>query len=158
MAVRVCAGDVNGATILPGNRGIYAARGVLNTLGKPVGTWRETAGAGWLMSTSSNANASALSFLVSGEAHPRKVIRADGTSECRRKDAGSDELPTLFEGHLANVTAWDPPPLAFGSATTTLIVLKGVSRGEDCGGGSAVECGCSEARCTAYGDSRGACC
>ena len=131
LAVRVYSGDVIGATIIGGSsRGgsEYSAHGVLNAFGQPVGTWRQNDGAGWLMS--SDAQAPALSFLVSGEAHPRKVIHADGTSECRREGAGSDEPPTLFQGHLANATAWDPPPLAGGGVSTTWIEIKGVSRGD----------------------------
>ena len=79
---------------------------------------------------SSDATTPALSFLVSGEAKPRKIIHTDGTSECRRNGAGSDEPPTLFQGHLANATVWDPPPLPSGGVTTTMMELKGVSRGD----------------------------
>jgi hypothetical protein len=131
VAVRLYSGDVTGATIIGGSaRGgsEYSAHAVLNASGQPVGTWRQNDGAGWLMS--SDAQTPALSFLVSGEARPRKVIRADGTSECRREDAGSDEPPTLLQGHLANATAWDPPPLTGGGVATTWIELKGLSRGD----------------------------
>ena len=79
---------------------------------------------------SSDAMTPALSFLVSGEAKPRKIIHTDGTSECRRDGAGIDEPPTLFQGHLANATVWDPQPLLSGGVTTIIMELKGVSRGD----------------------------
>ena len=48
----------------------------------------------------------ALTFQVSGEATPRKVISADGSATYSRPGAEVDEAPTVFAGHLSNVTIW----------------------------------------------------
>jgi hypothetical protein len=85
VAVRVYSGGVTGTTILAADStwlgGQPSALGVLDATGRPIGSWRQTDGAGWLMSGASSTPA--LSFLVSGESQPRKIIYADGSTEDR---------------------------------------------------------------------------
>jgi hypothetical protein len=135
VAVRVYAGSVTGTTILAADAnwlgGQPSALGVLDSAGRPVGTWRQTDGAGWLMSSAPATPA--LSFLVSGEQKPRKVIHTDGTVEYRRQGsiAADDEPPTQFHGLLANETAWNPPYTdGHGGVTTTVVSLPGVTSGD----------------------------
>jgi hypothetical protein len=132
VAVRVYSGDVTGTTILTADSnwlgGQPSALRVLDAAGRPVGTWRQTDGAGWLMSSAPSTPA--LSFLVSGEAKPRKVIHTDGTTEYRRQDATTDE-PVHSHGLLANETSWDPPYTgANGGVATTVVGLRGAASGD----------------------------
>eukprot|EP01045_Picozoa_sp_COSAG04_P003867 COSAG04_NODE_161_length_22014_cov_18.687383_22_plen_442_part_00 len=128
VAVRVYSGTVSGTTILAASRGVYSGHGVLDVFGKPVGEWKQSDGAGWTMS--GQASASALSFLVSGEDTPRKVVKADGSESYRRPGACDDEPPTIFEGHLANSSQFDPPLLESGGVATTLVELRGARLGD----------------------------
>jgi hypothetical protein len=82
----------------------------------------------------------ALSFLVSGEAKPRKTINADGseqvTGSCCHADtvraaaAEGDSETSVLCGHVTNTTSWDPPTLATGGVSTVQIGLSGVQPGD----------------------------
>ena len=66
------AGSVKGTTIVAAGSGTYSAQGVVDARGLPTGEWKQTSGAGWLMSGA--AKADALSFLPSGAEKPTRVI------------------------------------------------------------------------------------
>ena len=73
-AIRVYAGSVKGTTIIAASSPVYSEHGVVDAEGKPTGEWKQTSGAGWLMSGA--AKADALSFLPSGAEKPARVICA----------------------------------------------------------------------------------
>jgi hypothetical protein len=137
-AVRVYAGGVQGTTLLTASREIYSAQGVLDRHNLPVGTWKETAGAGWTLS--GPATTPAITFLVSGDSTPRKVLHVDGSEEYRRCGAPEDEDPSVLSGHLANTTSWNPPQLSRGDVATLSMPLRGVEPGD------ALSCGHSAVR------------
>lgn len=82
----------------------------------------------------------ALSFLVSGEAKPRKTINADGseqvTGSCCHADTerttaeGESSETSVLCGHLTNTSSWDPPALAIGGVATSQIGLTGIAPGD----------------------------
>eukprot|EP01052_Picozoa_sp_SAG31_P010223 SAG31_NODE_553_length_14198_cov_3.418257_5_plen_258_part_00 len=160
-AVRVYKGTVAGVVIESAARGIYSAHGVADQDGLPTGyacqfarhpssafllscrcggnrIWRQTDGAGWRMS--GKGHVPALSFLVSGEAKPRKTINADGseqvTGSCCHADTeraiaeGGSSTVSVLCGHLTNTSSWNPPTLAIGGVATTQIGLSGVLSGD----------------------------
>jgi len=127
-AVRVYAGGVAGTTLLTASRNIYSGQGVVDRFNRPRGTWKQTSGAGWIMSGPSSE--AALTFQPSGEMAPRKVIHADGSEAWRRAGATEDEPPSVLSGHLVNTSEWDPPPLQRGEVATTTVLLPGAELGD----------------------------
>jgi hypothetical protein len=121
-AVRVYAGSVAGATIESASRNTYSAYGVVDRHGLPTGEFRQTTGAGWEMS--GHGGDAALTFQVSGETKPSKVIEVDGSVHYCHDHAGDEEADdddnaepavSVLRGHLTNTTSWDAPRLARGS-------------------------------------------
>ena len=90
--------------------------------------------AGWLMSgpliMGNGAHTSALTYLVSGETKPRKVVKVDGSVAYTRPGAPEDEPPTVVERHLSVKVDWDPPPLAPGAAANMVVRLGGCRQGD----------------------------
>ena len=103
-------------------------------LGLPTGTWKMADEAGWLMSgpliMGNGAHTSALTYLVSGETKPRKVVKVDGSVAYTRPGAPEDEPPTVVERHLSVKVDWDPPPLAPGAAANMVVRLGGCRQGD----------------------------
>ena len=96
-AVRVYAGRLTGTTILAGDGKAWSTYGVVDHLGLPVGTWKMADQAGWLMSGPSimgnGQHTAALTFTVSGETKPRKIVHVDGSVAYLRPEAAEDEPP-----------------------------------------------------------------
>jgi hypothetical protein len=127
VAVRVYAGHVQGTTILSA-ASRYSGHSVVDRHNLPIGTWKETKGAGWLMSGLKSEPA--LTFTVSGSATPSKVVFADGSEAHGRPGAPITELPTVVQRHLANSTQWDPPLIMPGSSATVVASLAGAHHGD----------------------------
>lgn len=71
-AVRVYAGTVTATTIVAASSQVYSELNVVDQHGLPKGEWKQTSGAGWLMSGPSKATA--LQFLPEGAKKPSRVI------------------------------------------------------------------------------------
>jgi hypothetical protein len=121
-------GGVKDTTLLTASREIYSAQGVLDRHNLPVGTWKETVGAGWLVS--GPATTPAISFVLSGESIPRKVLHVDRSEEYRRRGATAKEEASVLSGHLANKTSWDLPELGRGEVAMLTMPLRGVEPGD----------------------------
>ena len=78
-AVRVYAGSIIGTTIIAAASGVYSELGVKDAHGLPTGEWKQSNGAGWLMSGGDTTPA--LTFLPSGAKAPTRMIYADGTEK-----------------------------------------------------------------------------
>lgn len=84
---------------------------------------------------SGGAADAALTFLVTGQRAPTKVIHVNGSVQYRHApvddDAGEPAAVSTLSGHLTNTTGWDPPPLAGrGGVTITKVGLVGVQAGD----------------------------
>ena len=99
---------------------------MVDAQGLPTGEWKQTSGAGWLMS--GPAKAPALQFLPSGAAKPSRVIYADG-SEAHSAPNGEDP-PTIVKRSVSNTTEWDPPLLQPGETATLVMPLRGAELGD----------------------------
>ena len=133
-AVRVYAGRLTGTTILAGDGKLWSTNGVVDHLGLPIGTWKMADQAGWLMSGPSimgnGQHTAALTFTVSGETKPRKIVHVDGSVAYLRPEAAEDEPPTVLERHLSAKVDWNPPLLVPGAATTVVVRLGGCRQGD----------------------------
>ena len=127
-AVRVYNGSVQGTTIVAAQGGVYSGQGVVDVQGKPIGIWKSTHAAGWLMSGPKDADA--LAFLPSGADKPSRIIRADGSEAHHRPGAPAEEAPTVVQSQLSNASLWDPPPLEPGTRATLVIQVAGAEPGD----------------------------
>ena len=134
VAVRSYAGGVTGTTIIAAGSGTYSAQGVVDARGLPTGTWKQTSGAGWLMSGGQGTEA--LSFLPSPSGpndtntKPTRVIFVNGSDAHYRRGAKEDEPPTMVHGHLAKKSSWNPPKLGPGESATFQMELLGAEAGD----------------------------
>eukprot|EP01052_Picozoa_sp_SAG31_P033335 SAG31_NODE_3753_length_3920_cov_7.141848_2_plen_330_part_00 len=136
-AIRVYAGRVTGTTINGGDSETWSVGGVVNEAGLPTGTFKKARQAGWSMSgpmrQGNGELTEALSFTVSGEKNPRKVIRVDGSVEYFKPEALEaeiDEPPTILQRHISAKELWDPPVLHPQRATTRVVKLVGSRQGD----------------------------
>ena len=120
-AVRVYAGRVSGTTIIGGDSSIWSVGGVQDEAGLPTGIWKQAQQAGWAMSgpiTRGNGQpTAALTFVVSGESKPRKVIRVDGSVEYARPQA---EAGTVGDDEQEE----EEPPTVLQVRASTVILLR----------------------------------
>ena len=79
-AVRVYAGTVTGVTIVAASSRVYSELDVVDKHGLPTGEWKETSGAGWLMSGPNTATA--LQFVPQGASKPSRVIYVSRCAHC----------------------------------------------------------------------------
>ena len=126
-AVRVYAGGVQGTTILATESVVYSDQGVKDAQDRPVGSWKQTHGAGWIMS--GPAKTEALVFLSSGADKPSRTIYADGSEKHMRSDAPANEPATVMQGQLSNAKVWNPPPIGPGKSATLEIDVAGAEMG-----------------------------
>ena len=133
-AVRVYAGRVTGTTILAGADKVWSVGGVEDASGLPIGTFKITDGAGWRLSgpamQGNGEPTSALTFSVSGESKPRKIVTVDGSVSYARPNAPDDEPRTVVERHLSSTAPWEAVRLEANAAARMIVALAGCKPGD----------------------------
>jgi hypothetical protein len=90
-------------TIVAASSGVYSERGVVDAHGLPTGEWKQTSGAGWMMSGPSKADA--LQFLPTGAEKPSRVIYVSLLVPCGHRDHIMVWWPQLLPGPACLVQA-----------------------------------------------------
>jgi hypothetical protein len=73
---------------------------------------------------------SALTFSVSGESKPRKIVTVDGSVSYARPNAPDDEPRTVVERHLSSTAPWEAVRLEANAAVRMVTALAGCKQGD----------------------------